>query len=116
MKGVNITATAIYSFTQAFMALNAGADYAALYCNRMAQNGVDFRLVIKQLKAVIPEGRILAASFKSIEQVIDAYTAGADSCTVPPALITGALDSPLVISAVDAFNMDWRKRFSDEKA
>ena len=112
-EGIGVTATAIYSFMQAFLALNAGADYAALYCNRMLNNGVDYVEVIRKLKRIIPEGKILAASFKSIQQVIDAYDAGADSCTVPPELITGTLDSPLVMDAVRKFSSDWNSKFSN---
>ena len=112
-EGVPVTATAIYSFMQAFLALNAGAEYAALYCNRMLNNGVDYLDVIRKLKRIMPEGKILAASFKSIQQVIDAYDAGADSCTVPPELIIGTLDSPLVLDAVSKFNSDWNSKFSN---
>ena len=68
-RGVHITATAIYTKAQGFMAISAGADYIAPYCNRMENMDINFADTIAALAQMISRGfptKILAASFKNI--------------------------------------------------
>jgi TalC/MipB family fructose-6-phosphate aldolase len=48
-KGVNITATAIYTSMQAYLAGKAGADYVAPYINRIDNLGFDGIEVAKEI-------------------------------------------------------------------
>lgn len=108
---VGITATAIYHKIQGFMAIAAGADYIAPYCNRMASMDIDFRASISAFRQMIDENgadtKILAASFHCMEQVNDALMAGAHVATVPPALLHGAFGSACISQAVEGFHKDW---------
>ena len=112
-RGVNVTATAIYYPLQAMLAVSAGADYLAPYCNRMEQNEIDFGRVIGQIRDMIDLGgyasRILGASFKNAGQVVRAIDSGAHAVTVPPALLKSCLNSALVTDAVAAFTRDYAK-------
>lgn len=110
-EGAGITATAIYSKLQGFMAIAAGADLIAPYCNRMANIDVDFRASIAAFRQVIDENdaptKILAASFHSVEQVNDALIAGAHAATVQPSLLHGAFAAGSIKEALDGFARDW---------
>lgn len=110
-KGVNVTATAIYSKIQGFLAIAAGADYIAPYYNRMENLDVDSEDTIAAFRRMIDEtgaaAKILAASFKSISQVNHALLAGAHAVTVKPAMLHEAFHmAPLQKAAAD-FRADW---------
>ena len=76
-EGVNVTATAVYDLMQAYMALAAGADYIAPYVNRIGNLGNDPMELINELSnRIVQDGydcKILAASFKGVQQVRDAF-------------------------------------------
>ena len=82
-EGRHVTATAIYTTMQAYMALEAGADYIAPYFNRIANLGGDPKDLIAHIEGRIDaEGydcKILAASFHALSQVEDAFDAGRSS-------------------------------------
>lgn len=108
-----VTATSIYYTFQGIMAIHAGADYLAPYCNRMNNNDIDFYSAISQLRQLIDRdgyaSKILAASFKSVAQVTQAIEAGAHAVTIQPALLKTAMHSALVMDAVEAFGRDQAK-------
>lgn len=110
-KGVGITATAIYTKIQGFAAIMAGADFIAPYCNRMANLDVDFSDCISAFRQMIDENhstcKILAASFKNIAQVNQAFLAGAQAATVQPAMLHTCFTMAAVEKAVAAFQADW---------
>ena len=110
-RGVNVTATAIYYPLQAMLAVSAGADYLAPYCNRMEQNEIDFGKAIEQIRDMIDlggyEAKILGASFKNAGQVVRAIDSGAHAVTVQPAMLRSVLKSALVTDAVAAFTKDY---------
>lgn len=109
-RGGRVTATAIYYTFQGIMAIHAGADYLAPYCNRMENNDIDFVQIIEELRYLIErdgyEAKILAASFKNVKQVTNAIAAGAHAVTVQPALLKTAMHSALVSDAVQTFSRD----------
>ncbi len=110
-KGVGVTATAIYTKIQGFMAILAGADFIAPYCNRMENLDVDFEDCIMAFRQMIDENnsdcKILAASFKNISQVNNAYLVGAHTVTVQPAMLHSCFEMASVKNAVDNFTADW---------
>ena len=111
--GGRVTATCIYHTIQGMMAIHAGADYLAPYCNRMSDKDIDYIDVISQLRELIDrdgyKAKILAASFKNMTQVTQAIYAGAHTVTVQPALLKSALHSPLVTAAAEVFTRDYQK-------
>lgn len=116
-KGVGVTATAIYSKIQGFMAIAAGADYIAPYFNRMENLDIDPRDVIAAFAEMIARTgshtKILAASFKNVAQVNDAFLAGAHTATVQPSLLHDAFSMAAIKKAVDDFSRDWKDTFGD---
>lgn len=114
-QGVNITATAIYTKAQGFLAMEAGADFIAPYFNRMENMEIDPREVISSFADMIKKygykTKILAASFKNIGQVNDAFACGAQTATVGPEILQTALKMPAIQKAVDDFTNDWEAIF-----
>lgn len=110
-RGVNVTATGIYTKMQAYLAINNGADYIAPYYNRMENNNIDPREAITEMARLIASSgsqtKILAASFKNVSQVTSAYECGAQSATMSCDIIETALKLPSIQKAVDDFETDW---------
>ena len=111
-EGVGVTATAVYTKLQGFMAIAAGADFIAPYYNRVANLDVNARELISSLAEMIDKHhsttKILAASFSSIAQVNAALMSGAHVVTVAPQLLHSAYSSANLERAVTDFADDWR--------
>jgi TalC/MipB family fructose-6-phosphate aldolase len=110
-KGVNVTATAIYTKFQAYLAIAAGADYIAPYYNRMENLNIDSKQVITEIAAAISrnnsQSKIVAASFKNVAQVNTAFEAGAQAVTISADILDQALAMPSIEKAMADFTTDW---------
>lgn len=109
--GFEPTATAIVSPSQALLAARAGAAFTAPYVNRLDMingDGVGVVGEIARLFALhgLPT-KILAASFKSVQQVHGVAAAGAHTVTLAPDLIAPLLSHPLTESGIAGFLADW---------
>lgn len=109
--GYRVTATAIYTAAQAYLAAQAGADYVAPYVNRIYDTGADGVEVTKQIQTLLRAGgyqtQVLAASFKNVTQVMSLAAAGIDAATVQPDVIGKMICNPTVDAAVEAFRRDF---------
>lgn len=114
-RGINVTATAVYTKAQGYLAIEAGADYIAPYFNRMENLNIDPRAAIECMANQIARGnyktKIVAASFKNIGQVNAAFEAGAQSVTVDISILNEVFKMPSIQKAVDDFNADWESVF-----
>lgn len=117
--GYHVTATAIYDLMQAYMALAAGADYIAPYVNRIGNLGSDPMDLISELSNRIImddyDCKIIAASFKGVQQVRDAFNAGAQSITAPVEVLKTIFMNPSIEKAVHDFNQDWYTMYGENK-
>ena len=116
-EGINVTATAVYDLMQAYMALEAKADYIAPYVNRIGNLGADPSELINELSnRIIMDGyesKIVAASFKGVQQVKDALNNGAQAVTVPVEVLKQIFANPNIEKAVNDFNQDWYSMYGD---
>ena len=116
-RQIHVTATAIYNKTQAILAAECGADFAAPYFNRMQNMDIDACREVAAVRSYLDRNglptQILAASFKNLAQVHAALESGAHVVTAPPELFVQALCQPAVTSAVDAFGADWVAVYGD---
>lgn len=116
-KNVNVTGTAIYTKVQALTALEAGADYLAMYYNRMENMDIDPCDVISTAALMIDKygysAKILGASFKNMGQVNKAFESGAQAVTVQPSMLHSALSMPDIQKAVDRFSDDWKSLYGE---
>lgn len=110
-KGVKITATAIYTPMQAFLAAKAGAAYAAPYVNRIDNLGADGIETVKKIHNIFQNNglktEVLAASFKNSQQVLELCAYGIGAATIAPDVIEGLIRNDAVTSAVDVFTKDF---------
>lgn len=109
-QGVKILATAIYRPLQALMAAQNGALYLAPYVNRMCNYGDGVGAVMDLLTMLANENspaKVVAASFKNVEQVYELATAGIQAVTVPPNVAYGMIDHPATTIAVKEFSDIW---------
>lgn len=115
----NVTATAIYTPQQAVMAASVGADYAAPYFNRMCNNNFNAPEAIAEMAEIYSmygkKTKLLAASFKNTNQIMQALLAGAEAVTASPELYTQMVESPLIDDAISRFDADWTKLYGSKK-
>lgn len=118
-QGYHVTATAVYDLMQAYMALASGADYIAPYVNRIGNLGADPMELINELSNRIVmddyDCKILAASFKGVQQVKDAFNYGAQAITAPVSVLKQVFANPNIEKAVDDFNKDWYLMYGENK-
>lgn len=114
-EGLGVLATAIYSADEAFLAAMNGADYLAPYVNRMCNYGDGIGQVLDLLQMLETQGfentKVIAASFKNVEQVHALIAAGIQSVTVPPEVVFTMIDHPGTKIAVDEFSVAWREAY-----
>jgi len=112
-EGVQITATAIYTVMQAFLAAKAGAHYVAPYVNRIDNLGADGIQTVKGIHDIFRNHnfatKILAASFKNSMQVLELCRYGIDAVTIGPDVIEGFIQNDSVDMAVRVFQQDFEQ-------
>ncbi|WP_250672852.1 fructose-6-phosphate aldolase [Paraclostridium ghonii] len=118
-KGVNVTATAIYTSMQAYLAGKLGADYVAPYINRIENLGFDGVEVAKEIHDIFKKNglkcEVLGASFKNSKQVLELAKYGVGASTVSPDVIEGLIKNDAVNCAVDVFIKDFEKLCGENK-
>lgn len=111
LENVNITATAIYTAMQAFMAAKAGAKFTAPYVNRLDNMGADGIQVAKDIHDMFREHNlnteVLAASFKNSQQVYNLCKYGIGSVTAAGDVLEGLIKHDATTNAVDVFTKDF---------
>ena len=116
--GIGVTMTAIFTPQQALIAAKAGADFVAPYVNRLDNIvGDGLRVVEDTVIAFENYGfdcQILAASFKSCEQIHKCALAGCDAVTIAPELFNAAISHPITDAAVEGFTRDWKSLYGDK--
>lgn len=111
-EGFNLTATAIYTPMQAFLAAKSGADYAAPYINRIDNMGYNGVHVAKNIHDIFRNNgldtEVLAASFKNSQQLLELCEYGIGASTVSPDVIDVLVKNQAIDSAIDAFVADFQ--------
>ena len=110
-EGFHITETAIFTQQQALMAAMAGADFVAPYVNRLDNIISDGVNVVSEIVELFTKynlsTRVLAASFKTAEQVHKISMVGGHAVTVNPEILDSLIYHPLTMYAIDDFKADW---------
>jgi len=115
-RGVDTLGTAVYAPMQGFFAAQAGARYVAPYVNRVDATGGDGIKLVQTLQNLLdlhrPQCSVLAASFRTPNQVLECLLAGAKAVTIPPDVARQMIVSPAVDVAIQRFEADWLKAFA----
>ena len=110
-EGIRVTATAIYTRMQAFLAAKAGADYAAPYVNRIDNLGGDGVKTAQDIHDIFRKNglncQVLAGSFKNSQQVQELCEYGIGAATISPDVIEALIKNDSVTMAVEAFVKDF---------
>ena len=98
------------------MAAHCGADYIAVYVNRISNSGLDGNKVIKTIKDAYKEHhiktKIIGASYKNVQQVTDSLIAGADEVTVSKDLFEKLFDSNITNQSIKQFTKDYNDYYN----
>jgi len=116
-KGIKTTATAIFTPQQALMAAVAGAEFVAPYVNRLDNICADGVSVVREIVQLLGTyhlpAKVLAASFKSVEQVHKVSLCGGQAITASPEILDALLKHPLTEASVEQFVQDWEKVYGE---
>lgn len=110
-EGIRVTATAIYTAMQAFMAAKAGARYTAPYVNRLDNMGSDGVQVAKTIHDMFQvhhmNADVLAASFKNSQQILELCKHGIGSVTASPDVLRALIMHDATFTAEENFTKDF---------
>jgi transaldolase len=109
-EGIAVNTTAILSFNQAVLAAKAGATYVSIFAGRVADEGHDPAVVIRNVRTWLDDwkytARIIVGSIRAIMDIQNAALAGAHIITIPPQFISKMLDHKYTRETVAQFNAD----------
>jgi fructose-6-phosphate aldolase 2 len=110
-RGIKVTETAIFTQQQALIAAKAGADFVAPYVNRLDNIVSDGVNVVSEIVEMFEKQKVtckvLAASFKTVEQIHKIAMIGCHAVTMTPGILETLVYHPLTQYAIDDFNADW---------
>jgi len=112
-KGIKTNVTLVFSAMQALLAAKAGATYVSPFLGRLDGIGHEGMEIVSQIRTIFDnygyETKILAASIRHAQHVLDSALVGADVVTVPYSVLRQLMHHPLTDSGLDAFLADWNK-------
>ena len=115
-----ITATAIYTPMQAFIAGQCGASYAAPYVNRIDNMGFNGLRVAQEIQQIFSSNRmeteVIAASFKNSQQVLELCKLGISAATVAPEIFFALVKNSAINDAVENFITDFESFAGKDKS
>jgi fructose-6-phosphate aldolase 2 len=109
-EGIQVTATAIFTQQQALVAAKSGADYVAPYVTRLdniSSHGIEVvGDIVTNMQDYKLKTKVLAASFKTVDQVYRVSMEGSHSATINPDLLMQMVKHPMTDISVDQFIRD----------
>ncbi|HEY0432783.1 MAG TPA: transaldolase family protein, partial [Chitinophagaceae bacterium] len=112
-NGIRTNCTLCFSAGQAILAAKAGAGYISPFIGRIDDTGWDGLDLIRQIVTIYQvqgfKTKVLAASIRTSNHIVQCAEAGADVCTCPLDSILGLLKHPLTDSGLAKFLEDAKK-------
>jgi len=112
-EGIPVNVTLVFSPNQALLAAKAGAKYVSPFIGRLDDIGHTGMDLIKEIKQIFQnydfKTKILVASIRHPQHVVDAAKIGADVVTVPGVVLGKMLTHTLTDKGLKAFLADWEK-------
>ncbi len=109
-ENVAVNTTAILSFNQAILAAKAGATYVSIFAGRIADEGNDPAVVIRNVRSWLDMWgyltKIIVGSIRTVMDVQGAALAGAHIVTIPPQFLSKMVDHKYSRETVRQFNED----------
>lgn len=108
---IDTNVTLCFSSTQAILAAKAGATYVSPFLGRLDDISSDGVAVLGELCEIFRvqgyETKVLAASLRSPQHVVQAALVGADVATMPYETFRRIVKHPLTEAGLDRFLADW---------
>jgi len=109
-EGILVNTTAILSFNQAILATKAGATYVSIFAGRVADEGNDAALLIRNVRQWLDAWeyttKIIVGSIRTVMDIQAAALAGAHIITIPPPFLAKMVDHKYTRETVRQFNQD----------
>ncbi len=104
-EGIQCAITAVSNPSQAYLSVLAGAAYTIPYVNRLTRELGDGVAILRDCVTITRHTgtKVLAASLKTVDEVVATVLAGADDITIPLELILALGDHPLSQKAIEDF-------------
>jgi transaldolase len=111
--------TLVFSFNQALLAAKAGADYISPFIGRLDDLGADGVALVAEICSIFRsaglESRVIAASIRTPQHVVQVARAGAHVATVPFAVLSQMVLHPLTDSGLARFRADWNRAMEQKE-
>lgn len=111
--GIMVNVTLCFSAAQAILAAKAGATFISPFIGRLDDIGADGMSLISEITEIYEiygfETKVLAASIRSVQDIIDVSKFGADVATIPPKFLKAMYHHPLTDKGLADFLSDWEK-------
>jgi len=116
---IRVNVTLCFSASQALLAAKAGADIVSPFVGRLDDISGDGMVLIRDIKTIYANypfsTQILVASIRHPMHVVEAARIGADSATMPFAVLEALVKHPLTDAGLERFLKDWEKLPADAK-
>lgn len=113
-QGIRVNMTLIFSPLQALLAARAGASFASLFAGRLDDVGEEaFRVaedIVKIYTNYQVSTRLIFASIRHPQHVLQAARAGAHIATIPYRVFCQLPVHPLTTAGIEQFLVHWRGR------
>jgi transaldolase len=112
-ENIPTNVTLCFSATQAFLAAKAGATYISPFLHRKEMAGEEGITFVRQIRAIYDRygyrTKILAASIRTVKEVLDCLLAGADVATMPFDMLQALYQHSMTDAGLSMFLNDWKK-------
>ncbi|MEY3230672.1 MAG: hypothetical protein RL689_761 [Planctomycetota bacterium] len=114
-QGIKTNLTLCFQSLQALMVAKAGAFLVSPFIGRLDDIGQDGMALIREIRQVYDNyglrTKVLAASVRHTNHLLQCALAGADVATCPFSVIKSSMTHPLTDSGIKKFLEDYRKAF-----
>jgi len=111
-KGIKVNVTLIFHPTQALPFIRLGCEYISLFIGRVEDFGLSNMKMVGETRQTIDRlgstSKVLAASMRHPEYILEAINQGADALTVPPSAWEKVYSNPMFTMAEGEFMDSWR--------
>ncbi len=112
-KSIKTNVTMIFSSTQAFLAMKAGASFVSIVLSRLDAVANESDILVKDATIIRNNygfnSEIIAGSIKTQNHILTCIRAGVDIVTMNPDLFFQMFKHPLTTEGLDQFAKDWQK-------
>jgi transaldolase len=110
---IKTNVTMVFSATQAFLAMKAGASFVSIVLSRLDAVGNESEILVQDAAAIRDnyafDSEIIAGSVKTQNHLLACLRAGIDIATIPPELFFQMFQHPLTDAGLAQFAKDWQK-------